>query len=289
MPRAPTSLWQSSPLAGLDEPDDLRLSAATRHHLRNIAKREQEAEAQAEANLGTSPLEPEHGSTALDFDRPGHAVDDAAEQAGSPLRHRQRGDERGDAEEDRVDPGISSMITSSPIQECCRGRSTEARDELFAGSSPSPSPKSPPPPDDTAENLNGNDDEADDEMDYESNSGLSMVSSSADLCTEHVEDAEPPLAEEPTQAMPLFPSAEYQHELHKIYALLRTLIQVDPDVFAVVDHYEFTQVLSCSGMPREEMSKLDVILRLRQQLTYRPPQPSNSQAMPKERILLPFL
>lgn len=120
----------------------------------------------------------------------------------------------------------------------------------------------------------------------------SIAPSSVDLHTQEWEDDETPPVEEPwtlAQAARLFPSTEWQYELEKIYALLRNLVQVEPDKFTVVDPHDFLQVLSCNGLHREEKGKLDIVQRLRRQLTYRPSSYDSSLETPKPSILLPFI
>lgn len=57
----------------------------------------------------------------------------------------------------------------------------------------------------------------------------------------------------------LFPSKLYQDGLHRLFAWLREVVQIEPDSFTVVDPYDFTQVLSFDSLQREEKSKLNII------------------------------
>ncbi|KAJ4396067.1 hypothetical protein N0V93_000284 [Gnomoniopsis smithogilvyi] len=228
--KVPKSRWRSSPLAGLNRFDDLRLPAEVRHHRRNILRSEREDD------LGYAPKEV-----------------------------------------------IDSRPSSALIQTNSHGETSEARlSSRTIGTSFQIDPDSWLHHDHKGQGVS-----EDHEWSSEkSSSGRSLTPSSGE------EDDELPPVEEVTsltQMEHLLPSAEIQDELHKIIALLRELAQIEPDSFAVIDPYDFIQVLSFHSLTAEDKSKLDVIIRLRRHLTHRSSPKSSSMAGYKEKILLPFL
>lgn len=282
MPKPPKSSWRSSPLSGLQKSDDLRLPAEIRHHHRNILRRERHAACLGQVSGFSDGIatEPDDRLTALAFERPSQTQEKAnAADHSDPLDLHV--DELGDATDGQIDP--KTLASPGPA---------DSRDLI--PQSPSFSPLLVPP------SLHFDDDLQYDDKDHdkrsECGSEWSVAPCSVDLSSQRVQDNELPLAEEPftlAQAARLFPSHTSQDELHKIYALLRKLLQVEPDLFTVVDPYDFIQVLACNGLHREQKEQNEIILRLRRQLTYHPSQHNECLAIRERRrkrhILLPFL
>lgn len=65
------------------------------------------------------------------------------------------------------------------------------------------------------------------------------------------------------QKHPLVPKGHFQVELYKICSILRKIVQVDSESFAVVDPHDFLEVLSWGHLEPEDHDRLGVIIRLR--------------------------
>lgn len=287
VPKHPKSLWRSSPLSGLKIPDNLRLPAEVRHHHRNLLARAQKTSDTVEIAGNVSSVSRVTSRSSKTHSLKQRSQDEESEHkhAESPLQTQRHTKKRKYISEDTVDQNTSLAIASTTV----------AHDKSPA--SPTTGPMASSPRSHTAHGLPGDCKELigieDQLSDSDNSSEWSSTISSMDSCAQHLDDDddELPLAEAPlntTQTALLFPSKQCQDDLHKLCAWLRELLQVEPDSFTVVDPYDFIQVLSFDSLQGEEKSKLDVVIRLRCQISHRKPHDYSSLSVYRKRILIPF-
>lgn len=83
---------------------------------------------------------------------------------------------------------------------------------------------------------------------------------------------------------------EGRAELYKVCEMLRKLVQLAPNAYAVVDPHDFIEVLSCCHLGREDKDGLAIVRRLRSELVIRIVNPvQGGWEVYKKELLVPFL
>lgn len=279
VPKHPKSMWRSSPLSGLKTPDNLRLPAEVRHHRRNSLARERKSGnmGKTAGNVPSVPRISSGSAKIHSFKQPSEEESNARINAESLLQSQQHTKKKDCISEAAKDQDTSLAIASTIVSDA---KSPAAPTNPVASS----------PRNHIANGLY--DDYKDQVSDSDNSSGWSHTVSSNNSRAGQLDDDEVPCSEIPfttAQTALLFTLVKYQDELHRLFAWLRGLAQIEPDSFTVVDPYDFIQVLSFDGLQREEKSKLDIISRLRFQLTHRPSHPTRPMMICRKNVLLPFL
>lgn len=243
---------------------------------------------QVAEKVAAIPQIPNGSSNVHSFKQPGQEEDHAREHTETLLYPQQHTKKFCCNLEDMVGQKPSLALAST----------TEPEDDSPTSPTTTSLASSPCNPEHTANSLPDHCkalwDGEDQESDSDNSSEWSNTLSSNASCAQHLDgdDDAMTLAEVPfhdLQTALLFPSKQYQDGLHKLFAWLREIVQIEPDSFTVVDPYDFIQVLSFDSLQPEEKSKLDIILRLRCQFTHRPPRKDIFMSNYSKRILLPFL